>query len=157
MFKHSETIIEIIKKEILTAISKQNELLNDFDVQLSNIKVQVELAKNVNFGDFSTNVMMSLGLSSEEVIKFAQKVADTLPKQIFAKATVAKPGFINMVLTAKYNSEFLNLILKQNNDFGKFKSKKLLYNIEFVSANPTGLLHIGHARNAAIGDSLARI
>ncbi|MDE7434053.1 MAG: hypothetical protein K2M43_02965 [Mycoplasmoidaceae bacterium] len=47
--------------------------------------------------------------------------------------------------------------IKLKDNFGQCKPKKLFYNIEFVSANPTGLLHIGHARNAAIGDTLARV
>jgi arginyl-tRNA synthetase len=99
MLKQFETVIELIKKELLTAISKQNELLNDFGVQVSKIKVQVELTKNPVLGDFSTNVMMSLGITPEHIITFAQKVADALPKQLFLKVSVAKPGFINMFLT----------------------------------------------------------
>jgi arginyl-tRNA synthetase len=157
MLKRYETVIELIKKEILTVISKQNELINDFGVQLAKVKVQVELTKNPILGDFSTNVMMSLGLSQENVMKFAQKIADALPKCYFEKINVATPGFLNIFLAKDLNSQLLKQILKEQNDFGQFKRKKIFYNIEFISANPTGLLHIGHARNAAIGDSLSRI
>jgi arginyl-tRNA synthetase len=157
MLKELETIIEVIKDELLAAIRKQNDLINDFEVDVNKIKIQVELTKNISLGDFSTNVMLSLGLTPDNVMKFAECIANELPKQIFSKVTVSKPGFINMFLSMKYNNKFLDSILKQKDNYGKFPSKKEFYNIEFVSANPTGLLHIGHARNAAIGDSLARI
>jgi arginyl-tRNA synthetase len=157
MLKRCETVVELIKREILIVISKQNDLLNDFGVQPSKLKIQVELTKNQMLGDFSTNVMMSLGLSPENVLKFAYKIAAALSKRFFAKVEVAKPGFLNIFLSENLNSKFLKQILKQQDEFGKFKHKKIFYNIEFVSANPTGLLHIGHARNAAIGDTLSRI
>jgi arginyl-tRNA synthetase len=84
-------------------------------------------------------------------------VADALPKKIFSKVEVVKPGLINMTLAHKYKTKIIDEILKEADKYGNFKNKKLFYNIEFISANPTGLLHIGHARNGAIGDSLARI
>jgi arginyl-tRNA synthetase len=157
MFKQQETVIELIKKELLIAISKQNDLINDFGVHVSEVKVQVEISKNPQYGDFASNVMMSLGLSNDNVLKFAQKVANILPKKIFEKIEVVKPGFINMFLSKDINDVLLNEILIQADNYGQFKPKKAFYNIEFISANPTGLLHIGHARNAAIGDTLARI
>ncbi|GHU26999.1 hypothetical protein FACS1894152_2810 [Bacilli bacterium] len=62
-----------------------------------------------------------------------------------------------MTIKHSYKVKVIDEILKGADNYGNFKSKKLFYNIEFISANPTGLLHIGHARNGAIGDSLARI
>jgi arginyl-tRNA synthetase len=152
-----ETIIEIIRKELLVAIKKQNELINDFGVNVSKLNIQVELTKNPKFGDFASNIMMTLGLNRADAMKFAKKVAVLLPKSIFSDVQIANPGFINMFLNPEFNSDTIRGILKEEENYGKFHSKKTFYNIEFVSANPTGLLHIGHARNAAIGDTLCRI
>jgi arginyl-tRNA synthetase len=157
MLKYPETTIELIEKEITKALSKQDELIYKFSINLAKIKVQVELIKNPKYGDFSTNIMMLFGLELKDVIKFGRQIIAILPKHIFQKVEIVNPGFINMFLSKDLNNDLLIQILKQADKYGNFKTKKDFYNIEFVSANPTGLLHIGHARNAAIGDTLARI
>jgi arginyl-tRNA synthetase len=157
MYKHGETIIHLIKSELITAINKQTELIEDFGINVFDLNVQVEQTKNPKFGDYATNTIMSLGLPRDKTMIFAQKVADVLPKKYFSSVSVINPGFVNMVINPAFNVEIIDEVLSKQDSFGTFEKKKSFYNIEFVSANPTGLLHIGHARNAAIGDSLARI
>jgi arginyl-tRNA synthetase len=111
-----ETIIEVIKKELLAAIKKQNELINDFGVNINKINIQVELTKNPKFGDFASNVMMTLGLNRTDAMKFAEKVASLLPKNIFSDVQVVNPGFINMFLNPEFNSDTIREILKDEDD-----------------------------------------
>jgi arginyl-tRNA synthetase len=153
----SETIIQEIKHILKKTISKLPTIVNETSNSLNDINVQVEKTKNLKFGDFSSNIMMVLGLSKDKVQLFAKIVADKLDKKFFKKVEVAGPGFLNLFLSDETINDYLQEISKEKDEYGKFKQKKLFYNIEFVSANPTGLLHIGHARNAAIGDTLANV
>jgi arginyl-tRNA synthetase len=157
MYSRGETIIHLIKDELKIAINKQSSLINDSGVNVDDINIQVEQTKNPKFGDYATNTIMSLGLPRDKTMELAQAVADALPKKYFSSTQVVNPGFINMVINPSFNNKIIDEILDVQDLYGQFASKKTFYNIEFVSANPTGLLHIGHARNAAIGDSLARI
>ena len=93
-------------------------------------------------------------------MEYANEIASILflgNKKYFSEVKVIKPGFINFKLTNFLLQQVLIDIINEIDNFGIAKKTKLNYEIEFVSANPTGLLHIGHARNAAIGDTLARI
>jgi arginyl-tRNA synthetase len=157
MYSRGETIIHLIKDELRRAINKQSNLINDSGINVDDINVQVEQTKNPKFGDYATNVILSLGLPRDKTMELAKAVADALPKKYFSSAQVVNPGFINMIINPTFNNMIVDEILDGQDQYGQFASKKTFYNIEFISANPTGLLHIGHARNAAIGDSLARI
>ena len=113
-------------------------------------------------GDLSSNLAM---LSAKELKKNPREVALELSKLIssslknsVSEVTVAGAGFLNIVLSKEFIDGLFEKLLKEKEGFGKDEyssDKKIL--IEFVSANPTGPLHIGHGRGAAIGDSLARI
>lgn len=143
-------IFNKIKKVIDTAIIKNNW---NCDIQYN-----IDKTKEIKFGDFSSNVAMilakQLGISPLEI---ANKIKETINSSEFEKINVVKPGFINFFITDKDKEQILNEILLENDNFPKFNKSNDLINIEFVSANPTGLLHIGHARNAVFGDSLSRI
>ena len=78
-------------------------------------------------------------------------------QNLVSNIKIAGPGFLNFDIHNKYKKHFIDLTLKEKQNIGQFKEKSLFYNIEFVSANPTGLLHIGHARNAALGKTLANL
>lgn len=145
------TIIHIIKCSLDTISS-----LNKEDYQ--NIVVEIP-AKKEN-GDYSTNIALTLTKKlhkspiaiAEEIVKNTQEI------DIIEEIKIAPPGFINFYLKKDYLLKQLNKILEQGKDYGRStvgKNKKI--NIEFVSANPTGILHIGHGRGATYGDSLARI
>ncbi len=122
--------------------------------------VVVERPKNREHGDWATNVAMQasskLGLKPRE---FAELLAPELQKADgIAKVEIAGPGFINITLSAGAAGEIARIILAAGESFGlgdSLKGQNL--NLEFVSANPTGPIHIGGTRWAAVGDSLARV
>jgi arginyl-tRNA synthetase len=110
-------------------------------------------------GDFATNVALGLakaaGRSPRDV---AQAVIDALPPAAFVESVeVAGPGFINVFVTDTWLYDTLRLVATEGPSYGWFPRNGLRAQVEFVSANPTGPLTLGHARNAAIGDALARL
>ena len=143
-----------IKKEILNVVfSLGVSDLNENDMVL-------EVPKDSKNGDFSTNIAMRLARSlhkAPQLIATDIKNGLDLKKCHTSKVEVAGAGFINFYLDLDYLLEVVPLILSQNDKYGSSnigKGEKI--NLEFVSANPTGYLHIGHGRGAAYGDSLAR-
>lgn len=123
--------------------------------------VKVEVPKDKSNGDFSTNIAMVLTkLAKRNPREIAQAVIDNLD---YAKAQVksvdiAGPGFINFKMEESSLTGVINKVLEEKEHFGSTKrenAERIL--IEFVSANPTGDLHIGHARNASVGDTLANV
>jgi arginyl-tRNA synthetase len=88
----------------------------------------------------------------------AKKIVDKFIKEnAFVKEiSIVAPGFINFYLVDEYYANIVQKIITEGADYGKAKSD-LHYNLEFVSANPTGFLHVAHARGAALGDSLGNI
>lgn len=146
----NKPITTIIKNELKTAVEKLN-LKADLN------RISVDKTKDSKFGDFTTNFVMSLNPGKLSKQELAKKIVSLLSKNYFEKVEIAGPGFLNFFLNEKTKLEFLKEIETQKDKFGQFDKKDLKYNIEFVSANPTGLLHIGHARNGAYGDSLANI
>ncbi len=130
------------------------------DLVVTDSDTQVERPKNRDHGDWASNVAMKfakrLGANPRE---FAQEVA-TAAESIdgVAKAEVAGPGFINLTLDAASAGETARRVVEQGENYGR--SEVLAgqrINLEFVSANPTGPLHMGHTRWAALGDSTARV
>ena len=124
------------------------------------VDVAVEKPKREEFGDFSTNAAMLLAKAEG---KAPREVAEALLPFIKEDARikgceVAGPGFINIFVEDSFWSALLAEVLKKGDSYGELdigKGKKIL--LEFVSANPTGPLHIGHGRGAAVGDALARV
>ncbi|MCQ2957068.1 MAG: arginine--tRNA ligase [Mycoplasmoidaceae bacterium] len=153
----NESIVTFIREEVFKAIKAYCKLYKVTTMTMKETDINVDKARNSKFGDFTTNVVMSLQLGNISKVEVAKDIAHLIDKNAFSKIEVAGPGFINFYLNDFSRKELLSSIDAQGKKYGKQKSKKLWYNIEFVSANPTGLLHIGHARNGAYGDSLARI
>ena len=127
---------------------------------ISLINIVVEIPANKENGDYSTNIALTLTkklhtspmIIAEEIVKNFDK------EDIIADIKIASPGFINFYLQKDFLLNYINRILEEKRDYGKSNignNKKI--NIEFVSANPTGILHIGHGRGATYGDNLARI
>ena len=122
--------------------------------------IMVERPRRGDFGDFSTNVAMLLApvekRSPREIAGVISEKISTAPE--VEKAEVAGPGFINIFLEKSYWPGVLAEALSRGPEFGRpdvGRGEKV--QVEFVSANPTGPLHIGHGRGAAVGDSLANI
>ncbi len=151
-------------------ISVLREIISNNFAELKNsseITVYLETPKNKGFGDLSTNIAMQLakklGKSPIEVanviLNSLNKDINRLPlKELLASVKMEGPGFINFYLMDKSLYGDIKEVLKKGDSFGRSdigRDKKL--QIEFVSANPTGPLSIAHARQAAVGDTLANI
>ena len=88
----------------------------------------------------------------------AEELVNAMAKEAFEKVEVVRPGFINFFMKSESLSDVISKILKEENHFGDSEyGKHQRINVEFVSANPTGDLHLGHARGAAIGDTICRL
>ncbi|MGI6556916.1 MAG: arginine--tRNA ligase [Pseudoramibacter sp.] len=126
--------------------------------------VQLEVPREAKFGDYSTNVAMQL---PKEAHMAPRKIAEAITEQlkadanlkgIVSKVDIAGPGFINFTLDPAWHYDVIGEVESMGKDYGRTEGHKgLTYNLEFVSANPTGPMHIGNARGGAIGDVLAEI
>jgi len=145
-----------IKKELQEIIKSSLEK-NNISLELN--KIVIETPKSEANGDYSTNVALVLTkILHKNPMEIANSIKECIDNPIIEKIEVAAPGFINIYLTKERLLSEINKILKENKEYGKNNAgnnKKI--NIEFVSANPTGILHIGHGRGATYGDNLSRI
>ena len=146
-----------IKQIIHDALEKAQQA---GELELSSFPdIVVEKPKDEKMGDFSTNIAMTLARSERKNPKtIAECVTRHLKSNDLSKAEVAGPGFINVKMSQEFFLERLRSAVAQREDFGRCdagQGTKVM--IEFVSANPTGPLHVGHGRGAAVGDCLARI
>ena len=145
------TIKDLIKKSLL-------KIDKDRDISVENIEVNI--CKDKKFGDFSSNISMkSSHLYNQKPRDLAAEIiAGIEENKNISKIEIAGPGFINFFITKNTKFEIIEKILNEKNNFGKNKiGKNLKVLIEFVSANPTGPLHVGHGRGAAFGDCLSKL
>ena len=158
-----ETKNQIIKA-VENAVSAVSELLltdDEASEKAKNTQVEIEVPKDKNHGDFSTNIAMKL----TKIMKNAPgKIAEAIVNNIVTdrtyieKVEIAGPGFINFYLSDNRLYDGLKEAVRLGDDFGKLtvgKGQKVM--VEFVSANPTGPMHMGNARGGALGDSLASV
>ena len=146
-------------------LSKINKIILDKQ-KILKLKI-LENIDNVNLEvppyhfnyDFSTNISLVLAKSNKlNPINLAKDIRDLLLKNInhFEQIDIAGPGFLNIKLSKDGFVVNINDILKNKDSYGSKKSNKT-YNIEFVSANPTGPMHVGHCRGAVFGDVLSNL
>ncbi|MDR1794914.1 MAG: arginine--tRNA ligase [Erysipelotrichaceae bacterium] len=137
------------------------EVLALYNLTLSHEQIIVEIPREKNHGDYSTNIAMRL---AKQIGKNPRDIAAALAERFLAhtdiirSVEVAGPGFLNFTLVKTALADVITLVLSQGDDYGNSSAgqgKKV--NLEYVSANPTGDLHPGHARGAAAGDSVARL
>lgn len=125
--------------------------------------IQLERPKNRDHGDYASSISLSLAKSEgKKPIEIANLVKAGLSSseygKLFADISIAGPGFINLTLNKSSQGAIVNQILNENSNFGKVKVLSgISINLEFISANPTGPLHLGHTRWAAVGDALASV
>ena len=121
----------------------------------------IEIPADKAHGDFATNIAM---ISARAFRMAPRKIAEIITENLditdsyFDKFEIAGPGFINFFLGAHWFSDVLHEVIAAGNDYGKTafgQNKKVM--VEFVSANPTGPMHIGNARGGAIGDGIASV
>jgi len=140
--------------------SRIKEVLESLYPEHKDTFFEVEIPKNEAFGDYSTNVALVLkGKVGKPPREIAQSFSEMLnQEENFSKLEIAGPGFINFWVAEDFYRKNLKDLLEKGDDFFKLdlgRGQKVL--VEFVSANPTGPLHIGHGRGAAYGDSIARL
>lgn len=146
-------IIETIKNELNNCLKK----LNIFE----NVNFVIEIPKDTSNGDYATNIAMQLArILKKNPRQIAQDIVDLFDQKVVnvSKIEIAGPGFINFFIDGQAMSNVIEKVLKENDNFGCCnygQNKK--YDVEFVSANPTGDLHLGHARQAALGDSICNL
>ncbi|MBD1172818.1 arginine--tRNA ligase [Pelagibacterales bacterium SAG-MED05] len=143
----------------INALIHKNQKLLKLD-NLNNFKGIVVESPPVEFNfDLSSNASLVLGkINKINPNELANKIKDIILKDLkdFEKIEIAGPGFLNLKLTNKSLISNINKILENRKSYGK-KNSKNNYNIEFVSANPTGPMHVGHCRGAIYGDVLANL
>jgi arginyl-tRNA synthetase len=152
-----------MKEDIINVVSQSVEKIGkNLDLTDLSVEIEVGMPKRKEFGDFSVNTAMlianKIGKNPREV---AELIIENLPQEkdeLFNKVEIAGPGFINFYVKEE---AIVNKLLQIENAGEKFgtsnlgNGEKVL--VEFVSANPTGFLHMGHSRNAVVGDTVARI
>ncbi|RIN23417.1 arginine--tRNA ligase [Staphylococcus succinus] len=153
-------IIDQVKQTLIEEIYKSIQQAQLVDVsEVSEIKI--EIPKDNKNGDYSTNIAMVLTkIAKRNPREIAQAIVDNLDtsKAKVEKIDIAGPGFINFYLDNTYLTAIISEAIEKDEKFGHVEEangQNVL--LEYVSANPTGDLHIGHARNAAVGDTLANI
>lgn len=149
-----QNLVEQIKNEF------KNVLVN-LGYFSDEINIELEIPKGSGNGDYSTNIAMKLArIARKAPFKIAEEIIEVFNKDnLFVKEIkIAKPGFINLFLDKTFLSNIISVINDKGSDYGNLDlGDGERYNIEFVSVNPTGSLHIGHARGASAGDSISRI
>jgi arginyl-tRNA synthetase len=140
--------------------SRIKEVLESLYPEHKDTFFEVEIPKNEAFGDYSTNVALVLkGKVGKPPREIAQSFSEMFnQEENFSKVEIAGPGFINFWIAEDFYRKNLKDLLEKGDDFFKLdlgRGQKVL--VEFVSANPTGPLHIGHGRGSAYGDSIARL
>ena len=145
--------LQNLLSETLRSLQKQGELPADLEAS-----VQVEHTRDSSHGDFATNLAMTLAKAAKRNPRdIAQLILNALPAdKAVVKTEIAGPGFINFFIDAAANRAVVQQILEAGEKYGRSKlgnGRRVM--VEFVSANPTGPLHVGHGRGAAYGATVA--
>ena len=145
-----------IKKELQQIIKASLDKIN---INLDESDIIIETPKDELHGNYSTNLSLILTKKlHKNPLEIANEIKNNINNKILEKIEVAPPGFINFYLTKDKLYEEINKIISENKSYGKNNTgNNLKINIEYVSANPNGILHIGHGRGATYGDNLSRI
>ena len=147
----------LLKKELFDYINSEYSKKNIKEVP-NKSSFNIEIPTNKKFGDVSTNIAMvfakKMGLSPRDLaLKLSKHMND---ENFIEKLEVVGPGFLNIFFKKSFWQDQLKVYFKNINSFN-YKIVKKNICLEFVSANPTGLMHIGHARGAVLGDTIASV
>ena len=150
-------IFDFYQKKIIETIKKNKKILKISEVNFNGM--QVELAPEKFNCDISTNIAMLLTKRYKKNLKkFSEDLRNILIDQIkdFQNIEIAGSGFLNISLKENFLLKIIDKILKDKDNYGSQKQNKKI-NIEFVSANPTGPMHVGHCRGAVLGDVISNL
>lgn len=140
-----------LKTKLQTALKK-------LGVDLSLDEIIIEHSKDKSHGDFASSVALKLAKQlHNSPVNIANNIKDNIDMSDIEKIEIAGPGFINFFIESSSLSNVINTIINEGDNYGRAARNNIKINVEFVSANPTGNLHLGHARCAAIGDSICRL
>lgn len=152
-----DIIRTLVKDALFSALQQGQITLSDQDT----LKIEVSRSKDPQFGDYATNAALVLAgqakMKPRELAEIINKYLSADP-DVLDKTEVAGPGFINFFLARPVWQRVLRTIHEEREAYGRsFAEGSPRVLLEFVSANPTGPLHVGHGRGAAVGDTLARL
>ncbi|MHB8203115.1 MAG: arginine--tRNA ligase [Desulfomonilaceae bacterium] len=157
----TDLVKDSIRDLLYKSLEKVFPSIYGVDGKPSETSVEVSRSKDARFGDYATNVALTLskklGLKPRDL---ARTILDAIPlaPDFIENCEIAGPGFINFKISSAFWKQKLTSVHNRKNLYGHVDtSDKPLVLIEFVSANPTGPLHVGHGRGAAVGDCLARL
>ncbi len=147
----------MVESKLIRAIEEAVE--KAFDIKTEEGLVMLEIPKVKEQGDYSSNIAMRLTKTLRQNPRMiAEKIVEACAElDYIEKIDIAGPGFINFFVVPSYLANIALEVMEKDADYGRSEKKDQSILLEYVSANPTGRLHIGHARGAAWGDSLARV
>lgn len=133
--------------------------LKELGVEVELNQIVIERSKDKSHGDYATTVALQMARTLHKSPRdIALELVKHLNADYISKTEIAGPGFINFFVKSDSLSSIIKTIVEQDEHYGESKEKHNEHiNVEFVSANPTGDLHLGHARGAAIGDCICRL
>lgn len=144
-------IENLLKEKLVNA-------LNSLGLEVSDSDIVIETSKSPIHGDYATNCALKFASRLKKSPRdFAQEIVGILEKSGIEKIEIAGPGFINFFLEKTTIGSVVKKVIAEGDNYGRAEKKNKKINVEFVSANPTGDLHLGHARIAAVGDSICRL
>lgn len=144
---NEETLKQLIKDAVIS-----------LGLQISENDIVIEHSKDQAHGDFATNIAMRLAkIAHKKPSDLANELIAHISSPSIEKVEVAGPGFINFFMKKEALGAVVSDILAKGKGFGRGAKKNQKIDVEFVSANPTGDLHLGHTRGAALGDSLSNL
>lgn len=145
-------IADKLKQIIFDAFEKNNYHLDDISC------IEISSTNDKTHGDFASNVCLKNAKKFNlKPVELGNIIKESLSDSLINKVEIAGPGFLNIFVNNESLASIIDKVIDEGEHFGDQQSNGITVNIEYVSANPTGDLHLGHARGAAIGDSLSRI
>ncbi|MDY6430065.1 MAG: arginine--tRNA ligase [Bacilli bacterium] len=143
--------VDLLKEVVHKALSKAG-------LEVEPSLIVIENSKDKAHGDYSTNVALKYAKGlNKNPREFAQELVNLFEADFIEKVEIAGPGFINFFLKNESLSSILGEIFSKEGNYGRGEANNKKVNVEFVSANPTGDLHLGHTRIAVIGDCISNI
>ena len=142
---------ELLKSKLIQAFLQ-------LGIELKPTDIVIERSKDVAHGDYATSAAMRFSrLAGMPPRALAEKLLPFLTDEGIEKVEIAGPGFLNFFMKQASLASILGKVIEEGKDFGRLPRNGKKVNVEFVSANPTGDLHLGHTRIAAVGDAIASI
>ena len=133
-------------------------LLKEFGIEADENDIVIERSRDTAHGDYATNCAMKFSKRvGKNPRQFAQELSEKLNLDFVEKIEIAGPGFINFFLKHGALTDVLKTIFEQGASFGRAERNGIKVDVEYVSANPTGDLHLGHTRCAAVGDVISSL